>query len=80
MGVSRSSVQAAAKVAKEAPDLAAKVKSGELKVSKAAQLARERKRPEPATSGWVPWPTLKHGRSRTSPWENWHPTATGTFS
>lgn len=40
--VSRSSVQRAREVQEKAPDLAAKVKSGELKVSKAASMARER--------------------------------------
>ena len=50
MQVSRSSVQAARKVQEQAPDLAAKVKSGELKVSKAASIAKERSRPtQPAT-------------------------------
>lgn len=42
MHVSRSSVQRARKVQESAPDLAAKVKSGEIKVSKAASMARER--------------------------------------
>ena len=45
MQVSRRSVQAAAKVQRDAPDLAAKVKSGEIKVSKAASMARERTKP-----------------------------------
>jgi hypothetical protein len=42
MQVSRSSVQAARRVSEAAPDLAAKVKAGEIKVSKAAAMARER--------------------------------------
>ena len=42
--VSRRSVQAARQVQEQAPDLAARVKSGELKVSRAASLARERVR------------------------------------
>ena len=42
MQVSRSSVQAARQVQENAPDLAEKVKSGEIKVSKAASMARER--------------------------------------
>lgn len=45
MNVSRRSVQAAKAVQRDAPDLAAKVKSGELKVSKAASMARERMKP-----------------------------------
>lgn len=45
MQVSRRSVQAARQVQESAPDLAAKVKSGELKVSKAAAMARERTKP-----------------------------------
>ncbi len=50
MQVSRRSVQAARQVQEHAPDLAAKVKSGELKVSKAASMARERSRlAQPAT-------------------------------
>jgi hypothetical protein len=42
MQVSRSSVQAARRVSEAAPDLAAKVKAGEIKVSRAAKLAEER--------------------------------------
>jgi hypothetical protein len=44
MQVSERSVQRAREVQEKAPDLAAKVKSGELKVSKAASMARERAR------------------------------------
>ena len=50
MQVSRSSVQRARIIAETAPDLAAKVKSGELKVSKAASIARERSKPLPAVT------------------------------
>ena len=46
MHVSRRSVQAARQVQEQAPDLAAKVKSGEMKVSKAAAIARERTKPQ----------------------------------
>ena len=50
MQVSRRGVQMAKKVSEEAPDLAAKVMSGEMKVSKAASIARERtKVVEPST-------------------------------
>lgn len=42
MGVSERLVRDAKMVQEKAPDLAAKVKSGELKVSKAASMARER--------------------------------------
>ena len=45
MQVSERSVRAAKAVQRDAPDLAAKVKSGELKVSKAAAMARERTKP-----------------------------------
>jgi hypothetical protein len=45
MQVSRRSVQAARQVQEKAPDLAAKAKSGELKVSRAAAMARERTKP-----------------------------------
>ncbi len=44
MQVSRRGVQMAKKVSEDAPDLAVKVKSGEIKVSKAASMARERQR------------------------------------
>lgn len=44
MQVSRRGVQMAKKVADDAPDLVPKVKSGEIKVSKAASMARERQR------------------------------------
>lgn len=47
MQVSRASVQRAREVQKIAPDLAAKVKSGEIKVSKAAAMASE---PSPPTA------------------------------
>jgi ParB-like chromosome segregation protein Spo0J len=53
MQVSRRSVQRAAEVQEKAPDLAGKVKSGELKVSKAAQIARERSRPSPAVTDYA---------------------------
>jgi ParB-like chromosome segregation protein Spo0J len=46
MQVGRSSVQRARQVAEHAPDLAAKVKSGEMKVSKAAAIVRERMKPQ----------------------------------
>ncbi|MBA3936298.1 MAG: ParB N-terminal domain-containing protein [Planctomycetes bacterium] len=46
MNVSVASVERAAVVAKTAPDLAAKVKSGEMKVSKAATIARQRVKAE----------------------------------
>jgi hypothetical protein len=45
MQVSERSVRAAKAVQRDAPDLAAKVKSGELKVSKAASMAKERAKP-----------------------------------
>jgi ParB-like chromosome segregation protein Spo0J len=45
MQVSRISVQRARVVQQEAPDLAALVKSGEMKVSKAASIVRERAKP-----------------------------------
>ncbi len=44
MQVSRASVQRAREVQEKAPDLVAQVKSGEIKVSKAASMARERQR------------------------------------
>jgi hypothetical protein len=47
MGVSRATVQRIHSVKESAPDLAVKVKSGEMKVGKAASLARERSRPAP---------------------------------
>ena len=53
MQVSRRSVQRAAEVQEKAPDLAAKVKSGELKVSKAASMARERSKPLPAVTDYA---------------------------
>lgn len=45
MQVSERSVRAAKAVQRDAPDLAAKVKAGEIKVSKAAAMARERTKP-----------------------------------
>jgi len=45
MQVSRASVQRARQVQEQAPDLAAKVKAGEMKVSKAVAMARERAKP-----------------------------------
>ena len=52
MQVSRRLVQTAREVQQQAPDLAAKVKSGELKVSKAASMARERAKPLPAPTDY----------------------------
>lgn len=50
MGVSERLVRDAKMVQEQAPDLAAKVKAGELKVSRAAAMARERTKPvEPPT-------------------------------
>lgn len=46
MQVAERTVYQAKKVIDDAPDLAAKVKSGELKVSKAASMARERTKPQ----------------------------------
>ena len=53
MGVSRRTVQNIHAVKEQAPDLAAKVKSGELKVSKAASMARERTKPLPASTDYA---------------------------
>ena len=46
MQVGIASVQRARQVQEQAPDLAAKVKAGEMKVSKAASIARERTKPQ----------------------------------
>ena len=53
MQVSERSIRDAKMVQREAPDLAAKVKSGELKVSKAASMARERSKPLPAVTDYA---------------------------
>jgi len=53
MGVSRRTVQRIHAIKESAPDLAAKVKSGELKVSKAASMARERSKPLPAVTDYA---------------------------
>ena len=53
MQVSTRLVTDAKMVQREAPDLAAKVKSGELKVSKAASMARERTKPLPAVTDYA---------------------------
>ena len=52
MQVSRASVQRAREVEEKAPDLVEKVMSGELKVSKAASMARERTKPLPAVTDY----------------------------
>ena len=53
MGVSRATVQRIHALKETAPDLAAKVKSGELKVTKAASIARERTKPLPAVTDYA---------------------------
>ena len=53
MQVSPRLVAEAKKIQREAPDLAAKIDSGELKVSKAASMARERTKPLPAPTDYA---------------------------
>ena len=53
MQVSPRLVAEAKKIQREAPDLAAKVKTGELKVTKAASMARERSKPLPAVTDYA---------------------------
>ena len=53
MQVSPRLVADAKMVQREAPDLAAKVKSGEMKVTKAASIARERSKPLPAMTDYA---------------------------
>jgi phosphohistidine swiveling domain-containing protein len=54
MNVGRRTVYQAKEVADQAPDLAAKVKAGEIKVSKAASMAKERSRPTKPTKPTKP--------------------------
>lgn len=53
MQVSERLVSDAKMIQREAPDLAAKVKSGEMKVTKAASIARERTKPLPAVTDYA---------------------------